>query len=126
MTSSGVNFEMTINIGNVITILAGIIFWGVSFVVAWVRVGGRLDMFDLRLTNVEKSLITLTAVLEKFASNEKDLALVRQEVAALTRQIATVHETVEKLRVGEGFIQGPRRGNVQGEYPSRAVLDGNR
>lgn len=68
---------------------------------------------------MEDSSRMIAETLKDFNRNDKELALLRAEHAALTKDFATLHETVESLRKGEGFIQGPRRGNIEGEWPSR-------
>jgi hypothetical protein len=109
-------FDPSINAGNLITILFGAIIWVVTLAVAWTKFGGRMDMLELRVELVEKTLERIAAVLEKFSTNEKEFALLKQEVSALQMDYSTLHSTVEGLRRGEGFIQNPRRGNVDGEY----------
>lgn len=109
-------FEPTISAGNLITILFGAIIWVITLAVAWTKFGGRMDMLEFRVRLVEDALEKIAAVLEKFTDNQKEMALLKQEVVALQENYVTLHSTVEGLRKGEGFIQTPRRGNVDGEY----------
>lgn len=109
-------FDPSINAGNLITIVFGAIVWVVTLAVAWTKFGGRMDMLEFRVKMVEDALDKIAQVLEKFSANEKDMALLKQEVAALRVDYTTLHSTVEGLRKGEGFIQSPRRSNVDGEY----------
>lgn len=120
--NAGIAFDFTINL----TTIAGVVIWAVTLALAWAKFGGRMDVFDVRLQNVENTLRTLAVILEKFAGNEKDIALLQQEIATIAQQFTTLHSTVERMRVGEGFIRGPRRGNIEGEYPSRVVDNGHR
>ena len=109
-------FDPSINAGNLITIVFGAIVWVVTLAVAWTKFGGRMDMLEFRVKMVEDALQKIAQVLDKFSANEKDMALLKQEVSALQVDYATLYATVEGLRKGEGFIQSPRRGNVDGEY----------
>ncbi len=109
-------FDPSINAGNLITILFGAIIWVVTLAVAWTKFGGRMDMLEFRVKMVEDALQKIALVLEKFSTCEKDIALIKQEVSALQVDYSTLHATVEGLRKGEGWIQAPRRANVDGEY----------
>lgn len=109
-------FDATISAGNLITILFGAIVWVITLAVAWTKFGGRMDMLEFRVKLVEDALERIAIILEKFSTNEKEVALLKQEVSALQVDYSTLHSTVEGLRKGEGFIQTPRRGNVDGEY----------
>jgi hypothetical protein len=109
-------FDPSINAGNLITILFGAIIWVVTLTVAWTKFGGRMDMLEFRVELVEKTLGRIADVLEKFATSEKEVALLKQEVAALQVDYSTLYTTVEGLRKGEGYIQSVRRSNVDGEY----------
>ena len=109
-------FDATISAGNLITILFGAIIWVITLAVAWTKFGGRMDILEFRIDLVEKTLIRIADVLEKFNLNEREVALLKQEVSALQVDYSVLHATVEGLRKGEGFIQAPRRTNVDGEY----------
>lgn len=109
-------FEPTISAGNLITIVFGGIIWIITLAVAWTKFGGRMDILEFRVKLVEDALKMIAALLEKFTTNEREVALLKQEVSALQVDYSTLHSTVEGLRKGEGFIQAPRRGNVDGEY----------
>jgi hypothetical protein len=109
-------FDATISAGNLLTIVFGGIVWAITLAIAWTKFGGRMDMLEFRVDLVEKTLSRIADVLEKFNVNERDVALMKQEVAGLQLDYSTLHSTVEGLRKGEGFIQAPRRSNVDGEY----------
>lgn len=95
------------------------VVWIVTLAVAWAKFGGRIDLLDLRMKNMEDTNQLIATTLREFNKNDKELALLRQEHAALQKDFSTLYETVEAMRKGEGFITGPRRGNMEGEYPSR-------
>lgn len=109
-------FDATISAGNLITIVFGAVVWAITLAVAWTKFGGRMDMLEFRVELVEKTLVRIAEVLEKFNVNEREVALMKQEVSALQVDYSTLHATVEGLRRGEGFIQAPRRANIDGEY----------
>jgi hypothetical protein len=109
-------FDASISAGNLLTILFGAIVWVITLSVAWTKFGGRMDMLEFRVELVEKTLGRIADVLEKFTMNEREVALMKQEVSALQVDYSTLHATVEGLRKGEGYIQTPRRANVDGEY----------
>lgn len=109
-------FDASISAGNLITIISGIVLWTITIAIAWTKFGGRMDMLEWRVKAVEDTLERITTVLEKFTTNETELALLKQHVAAIQTDLTTLHETVEGLRKGEGFIQSPRRSNMDGEY----------
>lgn len=109
-------FDTSISAGNLITILIGVVVWVITLTVAWTKFGGRMDMIEFRVLRVEETLERIATVLEKFSNSEKDMALMKRDVSALQLDFATLNATVEGLRKGEGFIQAPRRANVDGEY----------
>lgn len=111
----GITFDATINIGNILTIVLGLI----AFTVAWVKLGGRMDMLEYRVEGVEDTLKLVAAALNKFAGNEADIKLLRVELAAAQKAHATLFETVENLRKGKGWIIDDGRPGINGEYSSR-------
>lgn len=111
----GFTFDPSISLGNVLTLLGAI----VTLTIAWGKLGSRLALLEFRVVAIERTLDSIAKILDKFNTNEKELALLKQEEAALVTQVATLHATIEGLRRGEGFIQSPRRANVDGNY-SRA------
>ncbi len=108
-------FDASISAGNLLTILFGIIVWVITLAVAWTKFGGRMDLLEFRVELVEKTLVRIADVLEKFNVNEREVALMKQEVSALQVDYSVLHATVEGLRKGEGYIQ-VRRANLDGEY----------
>jgi SUMO ligase MMS21 Smc5/6 complex component len=106
------NFDPTINAGNLIVVCLALI----GLIAGWYKFGGRLDMLEYRVKAIEETLKIIAQVLEKQSANEKQLALVESHVNSLDAQFAVLSKDVSDLRRGEGFIQSPRRGNVDGEY----------
>lgn len=110
----GVSFDSSINAGHVITIVFGCI----AFIMAWGKFSARLDMLELRVKTVEQALDKVATALLQIGQNDKQLAVLQSEQAAMSSLVAVLQEQIEGLRRGEGYIQA-RRGNVDGEY-SRA------
>lgn len=112
-------FEPTINIGNVIMIA----MIAASIIAGWYKFGGRLDMIEYRVKAVEETLKALSEVLKTIADTDKKIAVLdqreltsEQRQTALESALSTIGKEVADLRRGEGFIQSPRRANVDGEY----------
>lgn len=105
-------FEPTINIGNLIMIA----MIGATIIGGWYKFGGRLDLIEYRVKAVEETLLKLSTVLEKIADTNSEIKLLNQRHAAMEGTVATLSKEVADLRRGEGFIQNPRRGNIDGEY----------
>lgn len=93
--------------------------WFGTVVYAWGKFGARIDMLDLRMKNMEETNKLIAETLREFNKNETDIVLLKSQMATVAATIATQAETLEALRRGEGFIVGPRRGNIEGEWPSR-------
>lgn len=105
-------FEPTINAGNLIMIA----MIAVSIVGGWYKFGGRLDIIEYRVKAIEDTLKTLSEVLKSIANTDKQMAVLDSRQLAVESAVATLSKDVSDLRRGEGFIQTPRRGNVDGEY----------
>lgn len=105
-------FEPTINIGNLIMI----VMIAVTIIGGWFKFGGRLDMIEYRVKAVEDTLKALSEVLKSIADTNADIKVLNQRQAAIEGAVATLGREVADLRRGEGFIQGPRRGNIDGEH----------
>jgi len=108
----GPQFDFTINL----TTILGIIVWLVTLAIAWSKFGGRIDMLEFRVTNIEKAVEKIATTLVLLQSNEKQIIVMSEHVASIQKEFATLHATVEQLRRGEGYVTGPRRGNIEGEY----------
>lgn len=105
-------FEPTINIGNLIMIA----MIGATIIGGWYKFGGRLDLIEYRVKAVEDTLKIIATAIEKQNANERQLALVDQRLVAAEGLIEVLTREISDLRRGEGFIQTPRRANVDGEY----------
>lgn len=108
-------FEGTISAGNVITIISFAIIWGITLAMSWTKLGGRIDLIEMRLDNSNATMKAVSDILIKFQTNETEIALMKQEIVSLQINHSTLHKTVEELRRGEGFIQG-RRSGIDGEH----------
>lgn len=84
-------FDPSISFGAILN--AGVLL--VGFVVAFTRVGGRIDLLAQRMESVE---ITL--------KDQKDY----------DKRLTIVERDISDLRRGEGFITSHRR-QIDGEYP---------
>lgn len=109
---SGFQFDMSINFGHMLTIGFGI----VAFVMAWGKFSSRLDLIELRVATMEKALDKIATALLQLSVNDKNLAILSSEQASMATQLSVMQQQIEGLRRGEGFIQSPRRGNIDGEY----------
>lgn len=114
MPAGGVNAAVDLSI-NLTTIIA-IIVWLVTVAVAWAKFGGRLDMLEFRVTRMEEALSRIATVLEKQNTNERQLVVFGEQLAAVQKEHSTLYDVVEALRRGDGWITGPRRANLDGEY----------
>lgn len=98
-------FDPSITLGAILNALVLL----VGFVVAFTRIGGRIDLLALRLKAVEDTL-------KNTRDFEKRLTINEERITNHGRSITTIQQDVSDLRRGEGFITGSRR-SVDGEYP---------
>jgi hypothetical protein len=105
-------FDPTINAGNLIVVALALI----GLIAGWYKFGGRLDMIEYRVKAIEDTLKMIATAIEKQNANEKQLALVDARVIAVESHMGVIAKELSDLRRGEGFIQGPRRANIDGEY----------
>jgi hypothetical protein len=108
----GLIIDTTINL----PVVFGVVVWLVTIILAWSKFGGRIDIIELRVSHMEKTLETIAKTLELFQSNEKTLVAIQLQLATIQSAHTTLNTTVEDLRRGQGWITGPRRGNIDGEY----------
>ena len=80
----------------------------VGFVVAFTRIGGRIDLLAQRLKAVEDTL-------KDTRDFEKRLTINEERITNHGRSIGVLQEDLSDLRRGKGFITGNRKG-VEGEY----------
>lgn len=109
--------DLSINL----TTIIGVIIWLVTLAIAWTKFGGRIDMLELRVGNIEKAMEKIADTLAMFHNNEKLLILMEQQMATIQKQHASLNDTVEALRRGDGWITKPRRDDVNGEYPNSVL-----
>jgi hypothetical protein len=98
-------FDPTISFGAILNAFALLI----GFVVAFARIGGRIDLLSLRMVAVEEALKgTRTA--------DTRLVILEERVTNHGTTIATTQRDISDLRHGMGWVTGNRQG-VDGEYP---------
>lgn len=90
-------FDPTITFGALIN--AGVLM--VGFVVAFTRIGGRIDLLSLRLGAVEESLKAQRDVSER-------LAIIETRQATHGQMIAAIQADIAEMKRGRGFVIGPR------------------
>lgn len=114
LTTDGQAFfqvDMSVNL----TTILGFVVWIITIAIAWTKFGARMDMIEYRVGEVEKAITKIAGVLEVFAKNDKDLALVKQEVSTLQTNFSLMNQTVEDLRRGRAWVQK----DLDREYPSK-------
>lgn len=97
-------FDPSITLGailNAIVLLVG-------FVVAFTRIGGRIDLLAQRLGAVEKAV-------ESAGNQDRRLVTLEERVTNNVSMLTTAQRDISDLRRGEGFIKGHRT-SVDGEY----------
>lgn len=80
----------------------------IGFVVAFTRIGGRIDLLAQRLKAVEDSL-------KDTRDFEKRLTINEERITNHGRSITTIQQDISDLRRGDGFITAHRK-SVDGEY----------
>lgn len=99
------NIDPTITFGaimNAVVLLIG-------FVVAFTKIGGRIDMLALRLAAVETSL-------QAWRDTNERLAIIETRQATHGQMIAAGQTKIDELAHGEGFVRGKLNRGVDGEY----------
>jgi hypothetical protein len=98
-------FDPTITLGAILN--AGVLL--VGFVVAFTRIGGRIDLLAQRLEAVEVAV--------KASSDfDKRLATLEERLTNHVKMLTTAQSDISDLRHGQGFIQSHRK-SIDGEYP---------
>jgi len=82
----------------------------IGFVVAFTRIGGRIDLMAQRLTAVEIAIKSTQDIDRRLTTIEERLT---NHVTMLTSALRDISD----LRRGRGFIQNRSDGGVNGEYP---------
>jgi len=81
----------------------------IGFVVAFTRVGGRIDLLSQRMKAVEEAV-------KSNADFDKRLATMEERLTNHVRMLTTAQRDISDLRRGEGWITAHRK-SVDGEYP---------
>ena len=102
--NSDTMFDPTVTLGAILN--AGIIF--VGFVVAFTRIGGRLDLLAQHMGMVEKSL-------EAKGDLDRRIATVEERLTNHVNMLTLIQKDVHDLRRGDGWIRSSRR-TIDGEY----------
>lgn len=97
-------FDPSITLGAVLN--AGVLL--VGFVVAFTRIGGRIDLMAQRLEAVE-------AALKSSGDFDRRLATLEERITNHVRMLTIAQKDISDLRHGQGFIQSHRK-SVDGEY----------
>lgn len=99
--------DTTINLGNIIVAVGGI----VTIAVAFMRLDSSIKVMNVRLKGVEEKI-------EPHANLVTEVALIKERQTANTLQIGVINKELSDLRRGEGFIRKTRaQGGIDGEYP---------
>ena len=98
-------FDPTISFGAILNAAALLI----GFVVAFTRIGGRLDLLALRLGAVEEAVKGSRTI-------ENRTGILEERVTNHATIIATAQRDISDLRHGNGFITR-ERSSIIGEYP---------
>src|SRR5947209_8114401 len=98
-------FDPSITLGAILN--AGVLL--VGFVVAFARIGGRIDLLALRMEAVEETLKDSRDI-------EKRLTINEERITNHGRTLTTLQQDVSDMRRGEGFITSHRK-SIDGEYP---------
>jgi hypothetical protein len=83
----------------------------IGFVVAFTRIGGRIDLLSLRMVAVEEAL-------KGARTSDTRLVILEERVTNHGTNLATAQRDISDLRHGKGWItdQYQRKG-IDGEYP---------
>jgi hypothetical protein len=101
----GLTFEWTVKLGDVLT-LAGAFFVAAAFLY---NRGGK-EAGD------QMSLNTLSTEFKEMKAELKTFSETLQKIAVQETKIELLMKWYDELRHGNGFVQGPRRANIDGEY----------
>lgn len=97
-------FDPSITMGALLN--AGVLL--VGFVVAFTRIGGRMDLLSQRMESVEKSL-------DNASDTDKRLATLEERLTNHVQMLTIAQRDISDLRRGSGFITSGRQ-QVNGEY----------
>lgn len=98
------NFDPSITAGAILN--AGVLL--VGFVVAFTRIGGRIDLLSLRMAAVEDAV-------RASSDQDKRLATLEERLTNHVSMLTTAQRDISDLRRGKGFITSHRT-SIDGEY----------
>lgn len=80
----------------------------IGFVVAFARIGGRIDLLSQRMEAVETAVKAGT-------DTDKRISILEERLGNHVKMLTTSQRDISDMRRGEGFITGHRK-SVDGEY----------
>lgn len=101
----GLTFEWTVKLGDVLTMVGAIVV-----AAAFLYNRGGKEAGDQMTLNV------LSKELKEMKTEFKAFSDTLQKIAIQEMKIDLLMKWYDELRRGEGLIQEPRRGNIDGEY----------
>ena len=99
-------FDPTISFGAILNAAALLI----GFVVAFTRIGGRIDLLAMRLGAVEEAVKGARTI-------DNRIGILEERVTNHATIIATAQRDISDLRHGKGWITDHKRKSLDGEYP---------
>ena len=99
-------FDPTITSGAILNALVLL----VGFVVAFTRIGGRIDLLTLRMEAMEKKI-------DSSSDHDKRVSILEERITNHVKMLTVAQRDISDLRRGKGFIQNHRE-SVDGEYGS--------
>lgn len=99
-------FDPTLTLGAILNAFVLL----VGFVVAFTKLGGRIDILTIRLKAVETTLASIQHTSER-------TAVIETRQAAHTQMLAGLQQELQDMRRGRGFITDRSQGGINGEYP---------
>lgn len=101
----GLAFEWTFRAGDIFALVGGL-----SFAAAFLYNRGGKEAGD------QMSLTALSEEFKEMKSELKTFSDTLQKIAVQETKIELLMKWYDELRHGDGFVQGPRRANVDGLY----------
>jgi hypothetical protein len=97
-------FDPSITMGAILN--AGVLL--VGFVVAFTRIGGRLDMLSQRIEAMEEAV-------RDHRDFDRRLTTTEERLTNHVRMLTAAQQDIADMRRGQGFIKGHRK-SIDGEY----------
>jgi hypothetical protein len=101
----GFSFEWTVKLGDILT-MAGAVMVAAAFLY---NRGGKEAGDQMTLRALSKEFSEMKTEFKAFSDT-------LQKIAVQETKIELLMKWYDELRHGEGFVQGPRRSNLDGEY----------